>query len=91
MKDDIVERIRERFPRPVYCDDGLMTNESADEIERLREIVDLKQATIIGLERRVENQGTTLRKWNKSRSGLKSAEQRLRNMGYAPGREKADD
>ncbi len=33
---DIVERIRKRFPRPKHADDGLLANEAADEITRLR-------------------------------------------------------
>ncbi len=33
---DIVARIRKRFPRPRFAHDGLMANEAADEIERLR-------------------------------------------------------
>lgn len=33
---DIVTRIRERFPRPKHSDDGLLANEAADEIERLK-------------------------------------------------------
>ncbi len=37
---DIVQRIRERFPRPKYADDGLLANEAADEIEQLRAAYD---------------------------------------------------
>jgi hypothetical protein len=33
---DIVDRIRLRFPRPKHAEDGLLANEAADEIERLR-------------------------------------------------------
>ena len=33
---DIVTRIRKRFPRPKDAGDGLLSNEAADEIERLR-------------------------------------------------------
>jgi hypothetical protein len=33
---DTVERIRRRFPNPQDADDGLLGNEAADEIERLR-------------------------------------------------------
>ena len=33
---DIVTRIRKRFPRPKDAEDGLLSNEAADEIERLR-------------------------------------------------------
>ena len=34
--DDIVVRIRKRFPRPKDAEDGLLSNEAATEIEALR-------------------------------------------------------
>ena len=37
---DIVARIRARFPWPQHADDGLLANEAADEIERLRDTED---------------------------------------------------
>ena len=33
---DIVERIRKRFPHPKDAEDGLLSNEAADEIVKLR-------------------------------------------------------
>lgn len=30
---DIVARIRARFPRPVHAEDGLLANEAADQLE----------------------------------------------------------
>jgi len=36
MTDDIVLRIRRRFPRPVDADGGLLANDAADVIERYR-------------------------------------------------------
>lgn len=37
--DDIVVRIRKRFPHPKDADDGLLSNEAADEILRLRALL----------------------------------------------------
>ena len=34
--EDIVVRIRKRFPNPKDAEDGLLSNEAADEIEKLR-------------------------------------------------------
>ena len=39
---DIVERIRKRFPCPQHAEDGLLSNEAADEIERL--VQEVKEA-----------------------------------------------
>lgn len=36
MADDIVVRIRKRFPRPIISSDGLLADEAADEIMKLR-------------------------------------------------------
>lgn len=42
MRDeDIVDRIRRRFPRPEHADDGLLANEAANEIVRLRRLLAL--------------------------------------------------
>ena len=45
---DIVTRIRKRFPRPKDAEDGLLSNEAADEIERLRAIVDTRESGMAG-------------------------------------------
>ena len=37
--DDIVVRIRKRFPNPKDAEDGLLSNEAADEIVKLRNLL----------------------------------------------------
>ena len=79
---DITDRLRDRKMN----EDAFalrLRYEAADEIERMQEFIDLKQATIIGLERKVDNQRVALQKLNEPRVNLKSAERRLRNMGYS--------
>ena len=46
VNPDIVERIRKRFPRPLYAEDGLLSNEAADEITRLRAELAEAQKTV---------------------------------------------